>query len=132
MSRRPAYKSRLSDYHKPLWVEFARWVVSLHRGIRIVMVFICALAVTSALSPLVDYLYLSYMYSLETRVLPSLVSIAVAVITFFFGWWMLVGTAGDTPVVRRGVVWYVIVGVAAVIWVVVLSAFGISSATLPS
>lgn len=132
MSRRPAYKSRLNEYQKPLWVEFARWILGLQRIIRLVIVFVGALAVTSAFSPLVDYLYLSYMFTLETRVLPSLVSAVIGLVMFFFGWWLLVGSAGGTPAVRRGVVWYVIVAIGALIWVVVLSAFGISSATLPS
>jgi hypothetical protein len=131
MSRRPAYKSRLSDYQRPLWLDLARWLVNLPRYIRILMTFVSALAVTFAISPLVDYLYLSYMYTDESRILPSLVSSGIGVGMFILGWWLLVGTVGGTPPVRRGVVWYGIVGGFAVIWVIGMAMFGLTAASAP-
>lgn len=131
MSRRPAYKSRLSALQSPMWADVARWVVKLPRYSRLAAVCLFSLAVTFAISPLVDYLYLSYMYAPESRLLPSLVSSGAGVIMFFFGWWLVVGSSGDIPRVRRGIIWYLLIGSAAVILVVALTIFGLSTATAP-
>ncbi len=131
MSHPPIEKSRLSEFHRPLWYDVGKWVVHLPRLARIVVDALFALAVTFAVSPLVDYIYLSYMYTDETRILPSLVSAGAGIIMYIMGWWLIIGNAGQTPPVRRGVVWFMIVGLAAVILIIALAAIGWTSATAP-
>jgi hypothetical protein len=131
MSRRPALKTRLSALQSPFWMDVARWLVKLPRYTRLAIVLLFALAVTFVVSPLVDYLYLSYIYTPETRLLPSFISSGAGIAMFFFGWWLLVGPSGEVPAVRRGVIWYLLFGSTAVIIVVALAVFGLSTATAP-
>jgi hypothetical protein len=131
MSRRPAFKTRLTALQSPFWVDVARWLVKLPRYTRLAIVLLFSLAVTFAVSPLVDYWYLSYIYTPETRILPSLISSGAGITMFFFGWWLLVGTSGEVPAIRRGVIWYLVLGIAAVTIVVALAVFGLSTATAP-
>jgi hypothetical protein len=103
-------------------------VVNLPRLVRILLAAVFALSATLAVFPLVDYLYLSYMFTPDTRLLPSFVSAGIGVVTYLLGWWLIVGAAGSTPPSRPAVFWYVCVGVFLMLLVIVLSAFGLFSA----
>jgi hypothetical protein len=124
-------KSRLSEYRKPLTLEFVQWCLRLPRLLRIITVAIFALAFTLAVSPLVDYIYLSYFFTEETRVLPSLVSAAVGVAFYILGWWLLIGTVGETRPARPAVLVYVLVGIIALFLVILLALSGYSDAITP-
>jgi hypothetical protein len=125
-------KSRLTDFHRPFWQEAIHWLLKLPRMVRITMVGLFALAITLSLSPLVDYVYLSYMFTEETRVLPSLVSAAIGVTAYILGWWLMIGTVGELPPPRRLVLIYVLVGIFALSLVIVLTINGFSTATAPT
>jgi hypothetical protein len=124
-------KSRLSEYRRPLWLEPVQWCLRLPRLVRIVVVAVFALAVTLALSPLVDYLYLTYFYTVETRILPSLVTSGIGVIVYILGWWLLVGIVGETRPARPAILVYVTVGIIALCLVIFLAVSGYSNATAP-
>ena len=68
------------------------FIVRWPRLVRILTVALFALAVTLALSPLVDYIYDRYFFSMETRVVPSLVSSGFGLVMYLLGWWLMVGT----------------------------------------
>jgi hypothetical protein len=125
MSRRPG---RLENFRRPLWNEIARWVVNLPRLVRILLAAVFALSATLAVFPLVDYLYLSYMFTPDTRLLPSLVSAGAGVVMYLVGWWLIVGSVGTVQPSRPAVFWYVCAGVLLMLLVIVLSAFGLFSA----
>jgi hypothetical protein len=124
-------KSRLGDYNMPIWLEFVRWCLRLPRLARIVAAAVFALAVTLVVSPMVDYLYLRYFYTDETRVLPSLVTAAFGILVYFLGWWLLVGTAGEPRPARPAVLVYVTLGIIALCLVIVLAVSGFTAATSP-
>lgn len=122
-------KSRLSAYHQPLWIDVINRLLKLPRFVRIVIAGIFALATTLAVSPLVDYIYISYMFTEESRLLPSLVSAAAGLLMYMIGWWLFVGVAGELPPARRGLLLYVMVGVLIVFLVIFLALTGLSSAS---
>ncbi|MEO8608982.1 MAG: hypothetical protein ABI690_13925 [Chloroflexota bacterium] len=124
-------KSRLSEYRKPLTLEFVQWCLRLPRLVRIIVVAIFALAFTLAVSPAVDYAYLAYMFTEETRVLPSLVSAAIGIAFYVLGWWLMIGTVGETRPARPAVLVYVLVGIIALCLVIVLALSGYSEAITP-
>jgi hypothetical protein len=122
-------KSRLSTYHQPLWLDVINRLLKLPRFARIVVAGIFALATTLALSPLVDYVYLSYMYTEESRLLPSLVSTGAGLGMYLIGWWLYVGGVDQLPPARRALLLYVMVGVFIVALVIILALAGLSSAS---
>jgi hypothetical protein len=125
-------KSRLSAYHQPLWLDVTYKLLKLPRLVRIVIVGIFALSTTLALSPLVDYIYLSYMYTEESRLFPSLVSAGAGLLVYLFGWWLFVGSVDEVPPARRALLLYVMVGVLIVCLLIVLALAGFSSANAPT
>ena len=125
-------KSRLSEYRKPLTLEFVQWCLRLPRLLRIIVVAIFALAFTLAVSPLVDYLYLRYFFTEETRVLPSLVTAGIGIAFYVLGWWLLIGTVGETRPARPAVLLYVTVGILSLCLVIVLAVSGFSDAVAPT
>jgi hypothetical protein len=125
-------KSRLSAYHQALWLDVTHKLLKLPRLVRIVIVCIFALSTTLALSPLVDYIYLSYMYTEESRLFPSLVSASAGLLVYLVGWWLFVGGVDEAPPARRALLLYVMVGVLIVCLVIVLALAGFSSANAPT
>jgi hypothetical protein len=122
-------KSRLSTYHQPLWLDVINRLLKLPRFARIVIAGIFALATTLALSPLVDYVYLSYMYTEESRLLPSLVSAGAGLGMYLIGWWLYVGGVDQLPPARRALLLYVMVGIFIAVLVIILALAGLSSAS---
>ncbi len=124
-------KSRLSEYRRPFLLEFVQWCLGLPRLVRIIAVAIFTLAFTLAVSPLVDYIYLVYLFTEQTRVLPSLVSAAIGVGFYVLGWWLLIGSVGEPRPARPAVLVYVTVGILALCLVIVLAVTGFSDAVSP-
>lgn len=98
----------------------------LPRLVRILLVGLFALAVTLALSPLVDLIYDHYFFSTQTVIVPALVTATIGLITYMLGWWLMVGTVGEQPEARAAMVWYFGIGVLAVVIVVYLILTGVS------
>jgi hypothetical protein len=122
-------KSRLSTYHQPLWIDVVHRLLKLPRFARIVFAGIFALATTLAISPLVDYVYLRYMFTEESRLLPSLVSAGAGLGMYLIGWWLLVGGVDQLPPARRALLLYVMVSILIVGLVIILALAGLSSAS---
>ena len=111
--------------HKRGWHP-AVWIVRWPRLVRILIVALFALAVTLALSPLVDYLYDRFFFSMETRMVPSLVSASFGLLMYLVGWMLMVGTVGEEPEARVALLWYIGTGVAAMLVVGILVVRGVS------
>ena len=105
-----------------LVVLIVRWP----RLVRILVVALFALAVTLALSPLVDYIYDRYFFSMETRIVPALVTSGFGLLMYLLGWWLLVGTVGERPAARIALLWYIGTGLVAVVVVSILVFRGVS------
>jgi hypothetical protein len=101
-----------------------QWVIHLPRLTRIVLSAVFALAVTLAITPIVDRIYLDNFYSPDTRIIPALITTIIGLAYYVFGWRTIIGYVGETPPARREVFWYFIVGTVACLIVIVLTVFG--------
>jgi hypothetical protein len=98
----------------------------LPRLARIGLVALFALAITLALSPLIDVIYDRYFFSTQTLIAPALVTTACGLIMYLLGWWLMVGTVGEKPPVRPALVLYFGIGLLAVVVVTYLLITGVS------
>lgn len=121
LPRQPIYEKSQT----PRWGRLVNSILSLPRITRILVVGIFALAATLAVSPLVDFIYDRYFFARDTVMAPALVTTVLGLTMYLIGWWLVVGTVGEKPDVRRMVLWYFGLGFAAVITVAVLIAVGI-------
>lgn len=72
-------------------------VTRLPRWSRILLAGIFAISLTTVLFPLVDYIYIVYFLTPDTRIIPSFVSSGAGLVLYLVGWYLMVGTAGDAP-----------------------------------
>lgn len=114
---------------EPILNQVLNWILGLPRLLRILIVAVFGLAVTIASSPFIDNFYLRFLFTEQTTILPSLVSVGLGVIMYMIGWVLVVGTSGETVPARKAVLWYVLGGILAVGLVVVLVIHGYSLAT---
>lgn len=106
-------------------------VLSLPRLVRILVAAIFGIAVTAALFPLVDQIYITNFFSEQTIVVPSLVSAGAGILMYVTGWILVVGTRGSQPPKRLAILFYIFAGVIMVLYVLILLVNGYSSAMLP-
>lgn len=111
---------------QPLLLQLIEYVLAWPRLVRIVLIAVFALAVTLALSPLVDYIYSENFFAVETVIVPSLVSAAFGLVMYMAGWWLMVGTVGEKPDARLATIIYLGLGILAVLTVGFLVARGVS------
>jgi hypothetical protein len=128
--REPAYHP-VSDPHR-LHEQLVDSLVSLPRLARIGLAIVFTLAVTLALSPIVDSIYLRYLYTPETVLAPALVSVAFGLAMYLVGWHVLVGMSGETPPARLVILWYVGIGALAVLLVTLWLITGVASGNAPT
>lgn len=100
-------------------------IARLPRLTRIIMVMSFAIALTFLLMPLVDRIYLTQFFNPLTTVIPALISAGAGLLMYLLGWWLLVGTVGDTPPMRRATLLYVLAGIAILIMLLVLFVIGV-------
>lgn len=96
-----------------LALRFVAGVVSLPRITRILIAGVFAVMTTLAVSPIVDEIYIRYLYSPSTVILPSFVSAGFGIVMYLVGWQLIVGVVGEAVEVRTAIVWYFVVGVLA-------------------
>jgi hypothetical protein len=106
-------------------------VLRLPRLARVGLVSLVALSVTVALFPLVDSVYVQFFFNQATVILPSLVSAGFGLVMYIVGWWLVVGTVGEAPPARTGVLWYAAFGLLAIVLIIVLVLFGIVTGNAP-
>lgn len=115
----------------PFVTALMQRILGWSRIVRILVATFFALAVTAAVFPLSDSIYIANFYSDETRILPSFIAAAFGIIMYVVGWWLLVGTRGETPPERPTLIVYVAFGMIVSLFVLVLIVNGYSTATLP-
>lgn len=106
---------------------FADRVLALPRIVRLALAIVFALAAALAVTPLVDTVYINNFFSMETRMAPALVSSLLGFGVYFVGWRLIVGMVGETPRPRPAVRYYVLLGAALLVLVIVLLVIGIAS-----
>jgi hypothetical protein len=88
------------------------------------MAAVFALAVTFALSPVVDAVYLRYFYNDATTLVPSLVSTGAGLVMYVLGWFLIVGTVDEDIPARVAILWYGGLGLLAVSLVLIMLVIG--------
>ncbi len=94
----------------PFWERWVRVILSLPRVWRLVFVVLSSLALVAVIFPAVDYIYLERFFSVDTRVLPSLISALAMLFMYGAGYILLVGWRGELPPARWVVLLYVLLG----------------------
>ncbi|MFN8376212.1 MAG: hypothetical protein U0694_25475 [Anaerolineae bacterium] len=104
--------------------------------VRIVMCAIFAFAVTLGLTPIIDYLYLGFIYRDDTELArafhsraPAMIEVGLGLGMYLLGWIFVIGTRGETPPARPVVLWYFGIGVFAVFLVILWVLQGMASGT---
>jgi drug/metabolite transporter (DMT)-like permease len=105
------------------WVER---ILAVPRLWRLAFVALCSMALVAVIFPAVDYIYLERFFSVETRVLPSLVSAAAMLIMYGAGYGLMVGWRGETPAPRRVILLYILLGLALIGIALGLIVYGLS------
>jgi hypothetical protein len=100
---------------------FIGQLLGLPRLTRIIIAGTFALAVTLAVSPIIDEIYLRNFFSPDTRIVPSLIAATFGLGMYAAGWLTIVGTVGEDPEARPLVKIYLIVGVLALVIVAIWS-----------
>lgn len=132
-SRRRAYKrkrqrrrTRASVNDKNLAIEqfwginIVSWVLSLYRVLRILLAGLFSLMmtlVTGLMFYLIDERFLiSIDGDITTEmIIPVVVAMIVGFIMYLVGWWLIVGFRGEQVTVRKGVLWYLGIGILTLI-----------------
>ena len=112
--------------------NFGYGVLRLPRGVRMLIVGIIALALTELVRPTFDAIYLRYLFSQGTQMLPAMVLAVVGLAFYVLGWYLVVGLSGETPPYRRAVSAYIGAGVLAIIAIAVQVVIGVSSGLAPT
>lgn len=107
-------------------LQMVQRLLGLPRLVRIALCAFFALCVTLSLSPLVDAFYLQFLYTPQTVIAPALVSAGFGLAMYALGWWLVIGTVGEHPGARFLTLWYLLIGIAAVMVVSILLISGIT------
>ncbi len=91
-----------------------RWLLSLSRFTRILFAGLFSIFVALALFPVIDYIWLRFFFSMETRVVPALIITGIALVMYLAGWQLIVGAPGERPPARKAIIWYFGVGLFAI------------------
>lgn len=115
----------------PYATYLMRKVLNWSRSARIITISMFGVAVTAAVFPLIDLVYVERFFNPDMRVLPSFISVGLGMTMYIVGWVLLVGTRGEKPPERIGVIIYMLVGVLIVLFVLFMLINGYHIATLP-
>jgi hypothetical protein len=116
----------------PLWKipPLVPWLLALPRPARLGIVVAFSLALSLAIFPLVDQVYLTF--SQTYSLLPSFVSMLLGGAMYVVGWRYLVGTAGEPPAPSFIAFVYFIIGILALVVVFALLLQGVVSLNTPA
>src|SRR5690348_1434680 len=79
----------------PYATYLMRKVLNWSRRARIITISMFGVAVTAAVFPLIDLVYVERFFNPDMRVLPSFISVGLGMTMYIVGWVLLVGTRGE-------------------------------------
>jgi amino acid transporter len=123
-------KAAISATEPPASARIVERIVHLRRVTRIGLAALFALALTLALTPIVDRLYIDNFFNPATRGLPAMISTALGLVFYVVGWRLIIGYVGETPPARRAIFWYAALGAAACAFVILLVIIGAITGTM--
>ncbi|MCC6612737.1 MAG: hypothetical protein IT320_04615 [Anaerolineae bacterium] len=112
------------ELEPPVEPTLVERVLLMPRLARMLVAAVFALSAALLVTPVVDNFYMDHFFSMDTRLLPALVSAGVGMVIYVIGWRLLVGVVGETPSARPATRNFLIFGVALLVLVVILVAFG--------
>lgn len=95
--------------------SFLDSLLAFPRTTRIIIAAVFALALTLAISPVIDRIYLGYFFTEDTRSLPALISGGAGLLMYGAGWLLLVGMVGEQPTGKRLLRIYLLVGMLSLL-----------------
>ncbi len=122
----PRKKALPVSKNLPFWDHWVRRILGLPRLWRLVFVVLSSLALVAVIFPAVDYIYLERFFSVDTRIVPSLVSALTMLLMYGAGYILLVGWRGEVPRARRIILVYVLLGFLMMGIAVGLIVYGLS------
>jgi len=116
------------------WDQWVQRILGLSRLWRLAFVVLSSLALVAVIFPAVDYIYLERFFSVDTRLLPSLVSASAMLLMsasamllmYGTGYILLVGWRGEVPPARRIILLYVLLGFLMIGIAIGLIVYGLS------
>lgn len=127
MSKQVPRKKVLPDSKNlSFWDQWVQRILGLSRLWRLAFVVLSSLALVAVIFPAVDYIYLERFFSVDTRLLPSLVSASAMLLMYGAGYILLVGWRGEVPPARRIIVLYVLLGFLMIGIAIGLIVYGLS------
>lgn len=111
---------------QPLYEQLYIRLTSMPRAARIMVSAFFALMVTLAMFPIIDWAYIKYFYNPNTVTFASIIAVVLGGVMYVAGYLLIVGTVGEKPPARKAVLWYVVIGLIALIMVVLLLLQGYS------
>jgi hypothetical protein len=111
------------------WIDgMVRRTFRFSRIGRILVCAVIALAATLTIRPLIDLIYLDYFFDPGTVIVPAWIATAVGIAVYAIGWRLVVGMAGEAPQPGRASAYFLVIGAALVVFVVVLTVYGLFTA----
>jgi hypothetical protein len=114
----------------PVLANIAERVLRWPRALRVVIAALFALVTTLLLTPVIDLIYVDNFYNSSTVILPAFVACGIGMVVYLVGWRLIIGTVGETPVVRPATLLYLVGGVLGLALVVILVVYGLLSASV--
>lgn len=103
-----------------------RRLLGLPRLVRILLVAMSSLSVVLAIFALVDRIYIQYLLTPETVILPSFVSVGLGLGMYVWGWILLVGQRGKRLPPAKWLGLYLLISVFCIVINIGLIVQGIS------
>lgn len=126
-----ARRQRVTESH-PFWWRVAQGYMRRPRLLRILVAALFGVGLTLLVSPQIDNYYLTYFYSPDTRVLPSLLSTVVGVVTYVLGWRLTLSVEAVDQPPLRAIAWYLLIGVIVLLALIVLVVIGLIAINTPT
>ncbi len=127
----PAKRPQVAESH-PFWWRAAQGYMRRPRLLRIIVAALFGVGITLLISPQVDNYYLTYFYSPDTRVLPSLLSTAGGVVMYAVGWRLTLSVEAVDHPPLRSIAWYLLIGLLVLVALLVLVIVGLITINLPT
>lgn len=105
----------------------ASQVLAQPRWLRMVLAAFFALMTALVVTPLVDIIYTDYFFSMDTRLVPALVSTGLGLLVYAVGWRLIVGAIGMQPPPRRAVGYFMVFGLVVTLVALALVVIGIAT-----
>jgi hypothetical protein len=102
-------------------------VLAQPRWLRMVLAAFFALMTALVVTPLVDIIYTDYFFSMDTRLVPALVSTGLGLLVYAVGWRLIVGAIGMQPPPRRAVGYFMVFGLVVTLVALALVVIGIAT-----